>query len=139
MMTVTERVAIVVDPELPAGLLANTVALIAIGLGAAQPRLGGTVLSDRNGCSISNSSSLPVPVLYALPDLLKDILLKALHTTEAGVVVAFPRFARRIHCFEEYRSVFPEHDLAAEVIEGLGVHGPAQWVRSLTGSLGLLR
>jgi hypothetical protein len=41
MMTVTERVAIVVDPELPAGLLANTVALIAIGLGAAQPRLGG--------------------------------------------------------------------------------------------------
>ena len=40
------RLAIVVNPELPAGLLANTVGAIGIGLGARLPWLGNRPLTD---------------------------------------------------------------------------------------------
>jgi hypothetical protein len=53
--------------------------------------------------------------------------------------VAFPSFARSLHVYAEYEAAFPEKELATEVIDGLGIAGPSKWVRSLTGSLKLLR
>jgi hypothetical protein len=42
------RIAIIVHPGLPLGLIANTVGTIAVGLGAAVPAFGNTPLVDRN-------------------------------------------------------------------------------------------
>lgn len=54
-------------------------------------------------------------------------------------MVAFPRFGRSLHVFEEYRALFPNRDLLEEPVEGIGLAGPARWVKSLTGSLKPLR
>jgi Protein of unknown function (DUF2000) len=134
-----ERIAILVDPTLPAGLIANTVATIGVGLGAVAPQLGATILTDSGGRSIHNSANLPVPVLQAAPDVIRSILLKALPAPTAAFVIAFPQFARSIHGFAEYQKLFPHKDLSGEAIEGLGLAGSDKWVRSLTGSLKLLR
>jgi len=56
-----------------------------------------------------------------------------------GVVVPFPAFARSIHDFAAYQETFPTRHLGDEPIDGLGLAGPAKWVRSLTGALKLLR
>jgi hypothetical protein len=45
----------------------------------------------------------------------------------------------RSHDYREYEATFPDRDLTAETIDGLGIAGPAKWVKSLTGSLKLLR
>lgn len=134
-----ERLAIVVDPTLPLGIVANTVATIGIGLGAASPEFGATLLTDAMGRAIHNSANRPVPILQAAPDVIQGLLMKALPPPEKALVVAFPRFARTIHSFADYQSAFAQRDLAAETIEGLGLSGPDKWVRSLTGSLKLLR
>lgn len=134
-----ERLAIIVDPTLPLGLLANTVATIAVGLGAGAPGLGGMMLADREGRSVLNSANRPVPILQGPPEAIRAVLLKALPAPEGAVVVPFPQFARAIHSFAEYKALFPDKDLTAETIEGLGLAGPEKWVRSLTGSLKLLR
>ncbi|WP_195907641.1 hypothetical protein [Actinomyces provencensis] len=47
-------------------------------------------------------------------------------------------FARRIRTFEEYRDSLTERHLKDEPLAGLGLIGPERWVRSSTGSLGLL-
>jgi hypothetical protein len=133
------RLAVVVDAALPLGLLANTVATIAVGLGAALPAFGGTTLMDAHGRAIMNSADRPVPILQAPAETIRAILLKALPTPDGGVVVAFPQFARSLHAFADYAQQFPTRDLAEETIEGLGLAGPEKWVRSLTGSLKLLR
>jgi hypothetical protein len=44
-----------------------------------------------------------------------------------------------MHVYAEYETTFPDRDLASEIIDGVGIAGPAKWVRSLTGSLKLLR
>jgi hypothetical protein len=133
------RVAVVVDPAMPAGLLANTVAALSIGLGAAHPALGGTPLRDAADRAFTCSANRPVPILQAPAESLRALMLKALAAPPGATVVPFPRYARSIQVFEEYRARFATVDLAGEVIEGIALGGPEKWVRSLTGSLKLLR
>jgi hypothetical protein len=133
------RIAIVVDPSLPLGLVANTVAAIGIGLGAAAMALGGDVLVDADGRAVRTSANRPVPILQAAPEAMAALLARAQAAPEGGVVAPFPRFARNLHRFEDYLAEFPRRRLAGEAIDGLGIAGPGKWVRSLTGSLKLLR
>jgi hypothetical protein len=139
MSPIEKRIAIVVDPSLAIGLIANTVATIAIGLGAAEPMFGNVTLTDQAGRSMKNSADRAVPILQASAEALRTTLLSALPAPDAGVVVPFPQFARSLHAFAEYRAQFAARDIATETIEGLGLAGPEKWVKSLTGSLKLLR
>lgn len=133
------RLAVVIDPALPPGLLANVVAVISIGLGAARPSLGGTTLTDAAGASVLNSADRPVPVLQGNPEAIAALLKRALPAPEGAAVVPFPAYARAIHDFATYQATFAERRLDGEAIDGIGLVGPAKWVRSLTGSLKLLR
>lgn len=133
------RIAVIVNPELPIGLLANTVATISVGIGAAETRFGATVLTDAAGRRVFNSADRPVPILQAASAEISALLAKAFPVPECGLVVPFPRFARSLHTFAEYQAQFPGQDLASEILDGLGIAGPEKWVRSLTGSLKLLR
>ena len=133
------RIAIIVNPELPLGLLANTVGAVSIGLGAKMPFIAARQLVDKTGVAIDISSDLPVPILQADTETIRALLLKAATYEERQAVVAFPAFARSLHVYAEYEAALPERELATEVIDGLGIAGPAKWVRSLTGSLKLLR
>jgi hypothetical protein len=139
MIPPVSRIAVIVDPALPLGLLANTVATLSIGLGAAKPEFGDTVLIDVTGRKVRNSADRPVPILQATPDAIRALLLRALPAPDGAVVVPFPQFARALHSFADYEATFPTRDLSTEVIDGLGLAGPEKWVKSLTGSLKLLR
>jgi hypothetical protein len=133
------RIAIVINPALPLGLVANTVGAIAIGLGARLPVLAGTRLSDGQGRTIDVSSNQPVPILAADADVLRGLTLKAIACHPDLAVVPFPAFARSLHAFADYQRSFPQRDLSVETIDGLGLAGADKLVRSLTGSLRLLR
>lgn len=133
------RLAIIVNPELSLGLLANTVSAIAIGMAAKFPMLAGASLSDANGKKIDVSAKYPVPILQGDALQIKALMLKALQAESEGAVVPFPAFARSLHTFEQYEQVFPQRDLVEELIDGVGFVGPDKWVKSLTGNLKLLR
>ncbi len=139
-MSPTDKgIAIVVDPSLAIGLIANTVATIAVGLGAVEPAFGNVTLTDAAGRLIKNSANRPVPILQAPAEAIRATLLRALPTREGEIVVPFPQFARSLHDFAAYQAQLAARDLATETIEGLGLAGPEKWVKSLTGSLKLLR
>lgn len=131
--------AIIVNPELPLGLIANTTGAIAIGMGARLPSLAARGLTDRGSRTIDISSNRPVPILQADAGTIRALMLKALPRQGERAVVPFPAFARALHDYAEYETAFPERDLSEETIDGLGLAGPSKWVRSLTGSLKLLR
>ena len=73
-MTEDLRLAIVVNPELPQGFLANTVGAIAIGIGAKLPELAARQLVDGQGRRIDVSSTLPVPILQADDEALRRLM-----------------------------------------------------------------
>lgn len=132
------HLAVIVDPALPAGLMANTVAVIAAGLGARLPGIGGVRLADAAGLSSWNSADRPIPVLAADAAAMRALIERA--AAEAAVeTVLFPAFARALHAFADYAAKVPELRLADEKIDGIGLAGPKKAVRSLTGALRLLR
>lgn len=133
------RLAIVVNSLLPLGALANTVGAISIGLGAKFPGLAARKLVDSKGLTVDISADRPVPILQADEDTIRLLLLKAIAESEGRAIVPFPAFARSLHAFTEYEIAFQDCDLATESIDGLGLAGPSKWVKSLTGSLKLLR
>ena len=133
------RIAVIVAPSLPTGLIANTIATTCIGIGTIVTQLGGTALTDTSGRTVHTSANRPVPILQATEEAIGALLLRALPAPERAVVVPFPRFARSLHRFEDYLAAFAHCDLKDEIIEGLGLAGPEKWIRSLTGSLKLLR
>ncbi|KSV61134.1 hypothetical protein N183_11040 [Sinorhizobium sp. Sb3] len=133
------RLAIIVNPELPPGHLANTIAAISIGIGAAMPVLGNRQLTDSKRNMIDISSNRPIPILQADSRTIGALLLKALPKEEDRIIVPFPAFARSLHDYADYEMQFPERDLFRETIDGVGLAGASKWVKSLTGSLKLLR
>ncbi|MCY1299252.1 hypothetical protein D9M68_261810 [compost metagenome] len=133
------RLAIIINPELPPGHLANTIAAISIGIGAAMPVLGNQHLTDSNQNTIDISSNRPIPILQADNRTIGALLLKALPKEEDRIIVPFPAFARSLHSYEDYETQFPVRDLSEETIDGIGLAGASKWVKSLTGSLKLLR
>jgi hypothetical protein len=133
------RIAIVVDPELPLGLLGNAVAVVAVGVGASVPSLGGAPLQDRVGRRFRSSATVAVPVLQAAPGVLAELLEHCIDTPGLAATVAFPEFARSIHDFESYRVALQDLDLATERIAALGIAGEAEVVKRLTRGLKLLR
>lgn len=133
------RLAIIVNPALPPGLLANTIAAISVGIGSAMPELGNRQLTDRRQNTIDISSNRPIPILQADSQAIAALLLKALPKLDDRIVVPFPAFARSLHSYTDYETQFPDRDLAEETIDGVGLAGASKWVKSLTGSLKLLR
>ena len=133
------NLAIVVDPGLSLGFLANTVGAIAVGLGAGQPGLGGVALTDGAGTAYLTSADRPVPILQADGAAMMALLAKAGERPDGAILVVFPAFARSLHSFAIYETTVPARDLSAEKIDGIGLCGPTKWVKSLTGSLKLLR
>lgn len=138
-MSPDHRLAIVVNPDLPLGLLANTVGAVGIGLGARLPWLGNRPLTDAEGRVIDDSSILPVPILAATPEAIRALMLKAMPRADDSALVVFPAFSRALHDYREYEALLPDKRLAEEIIDGVGLCGPAKWVKSPTGSLRLLR
>lgn len=138
-MSPDHRLAIVVNPDLPPGLLANTLGAIGIGLGARLPWLGNRQLTDAEGRVIDDSSILPVPILAATPEAIVALMLKAMPRADDSALVVFPAFSRALHDYREYEALLPGKRLGEEAIDGVGLCGPAKWVKSLTGSLRLLR
>jgi hypothetical protein len=63
-------------------LIANTVATIAVGLGAVEPAFGNVTLTDAAGRLIKNSADRPVPILQAPAEAIRASLLRALPTRE---------------------------------------------------------
>lgn len=133
------RIAIVVDPSGPTGLLGNAIAVVAVGLGASAPALGGAALQDGAGRAFRSSATVAVPVLQASPTGLLGVLDACLATPGLDAIVVFPEFARTIHDFDTYRSTLRDIDLAKAPLAAIGVAGPADAVKRLTRGLSLLR
>jgi len=133
------RVAIVINPALPLGLVANTAATLAAGLGARHPQLLGGQLAEGSGLLLDLSAKLPVPILQADANSLQSLWQRSEGANAIKAVAVFPAFARQLHNFDDYRQLLPERRLAEEALDGIAFCGPKKWVTSLTGALKLLR
>jgi hypothetical protein len=133
-----DRVIVVVEESLPAGLAANAAAMLALTLGARVPGLTGAPLVDASGGSHPGLIPDGIPVLKASAAALRAIRERARDSDDV-LAVTFPAAGQRTNDYEEVRrqvAATPPDDIE---YAGVALHGPRKRISRLTGTLPLLR
>ena len=133
-----KKCVVVVDGDLPVGLLANTATVLAITLGARVGAIVGEDAVDGSGGVHPGLTRLPIPILKADGEAVKQIRLKA-SGTEGLLVVDFTDAAQTPRDYGEYLENISK--VLTEDLRYLGValYGDKKPINKLTGGLPLLR
>jgi hypothetical protein len=135
---VPERLAIVVDGDLPAGLAANAAAVLALTLGRHTEGVLGPDVPDADGRLHRGITALNVPILRATPGALRDIVLAAAVADDV-VTVDFCAEAQSARVYSEYTAKLAATGTSDLGYVGVGLAGSKKAVNRLVGSLPLYR
>ena len=135
-----EKCVMVMDEQLPVGMLANTAAILGITLGQKLPVVVGDDVVDQSGQTHLGIIAFPVPILKGSREGIRELLEKLRQPEFQGVVaVDFSELAQGCKTYCDYITKMgntPETDLS---YLGLAICGSKRLVNQLTGSLPLLR
>ena len=133
-----EKCAIVVDRALPPGLAMNAGSVLALSIGRFTEGVVGPAVKDGSGTVHRGVTTIPVPVLVADADQVRDIVLAAQKRTDV-IAVDFTSIAQSSRTYDEYADRTAPVPTAELPYVGVAVAGPRKAVDKLTGSLPLFR
>lgn len=135
----SEKIILVLRPELPVGTLVNVAACLTAGIVGANRRLAGHSLTDLSGLLSQASCHVPVVALKGDDAAFCRILAEIKAQQGNGCLSIFPAYARDIHQAEDYWLQHQEQTHAGPELLGLALYGPKKWLNRLSGNLPLLR
>jgi len=135
----------IVDENLPRGIIANTTAALGISLASQESGLVGKQLKDKDGRTHEAITNVPIPILSLcsdeiklLYDNLKDNSLE--DTSENAIrVIGFNDVAQKSHHYDDYEIKLMQSPKEEIGYLGLCLYGPKKKVNKLTGSMKMLR
>lgn len=134
------KCVMIIDGDLPIGLLANTAAVLALTLGKEIDGIIGPTVIDGSGHSHVGITTTPIPILKGDSIKIKELRNK-LYSEEFSdlLIVDFSNAAQLTKNYEEYTQKIAT--FSANDLEYLGVAlcGDKKKINKLTGSMGLLR
>lgn len=135
-----EKCVMVIDENLPLGIIANTAAIMGITLGKQMPEVVGTDVYDNTGNAHLGIIEFPVPILKGDAHMLKNIR-ERLYEPEFSdlTVVDFSDLAQGCKTYEEFSEKMGEVSESELSYFGVAICGPKKKVNKLTGSMALLR
>lgn len=134
------KVAVVVDGSLPPGLAANTAAVLTLSLGRRVESLIGPDLKDGDGSTHAGITTMPIPILTAAAEQVKQIRNSAVRDSgDELLVVDFTDCAQRTRTYDDYAELLEQATDDGITYLGVALYGPRKPVQRLTGSLPLLR
>ncbi|WP_050638014.1 DUF2000 domain-containing protein [Candidatus Stoquefichus sp. SB1] len=135
-----EKCVMVLNEELPLGILANTAGIMGITLGKYIPETVGVTVLDKSQHPHLGIITTPVPILKTTQDKIKQIRQQLyLPDFKELIVVDFSDVAQSCNVYDEYI------EKASQTLEddftyfGIAIYGNKKLVNKLTGSLPLLR
>lgn len=134
------KCVMVIDENLPTGLIANTAAVLALTLGKEIEGIIGPNVKDGSGRNHKGITTTPIPILKGDSLTIKNLREKGYYDEFSDLlVVDFSNAAQTTKNYAEYTEKIAS--CTANDLEYLGValYGDKKKVNKLTGSLGLLR
>ncbi len=135
-----EKCVMVIDENLPLGIIANTAAIMGITLGKKMPEVVGSDVVDKTGNEHLGIIEFPVPILKGNVDSIKAIREKLYEPDFSDLtVVDFSDLAQSCKTYDEF---IGKMGTAAETdlnYFGIAICGTKKKINKLTGSMGLLR
>ena len=137
-MNQSKKCVMVLDKELPVELAVNTAGVLATTLGRDAEEIVGPEVLDGSGRRHAGITKVPIPILKASEEGIRDIRLRAEETGDL-LVVDFTDAAQTAKTYEEYEDkigALPSERLG---YLGIALYGDKKAVNKLTGSLPLLK
>jgi len=130
----------VIDENLPCGLIANAAAVMGITLGKLKPDIVGADVYDKTGRAHLGIIEFPVPILKGNPGLISEMRSK-LYQPEFSelTVVDFSDVAQGCKTYDEFIGKMANIEESTLNYMGIGIIGNKKLVNKLAGSLPLLR
>jgi hypothetical protein len=133
----TTKCAMVLDADLPLGLIANTAAVLALTIGFRVPLIGPDVQDGAQSTHVG-LTTMPVPILRADANVLKELREKA-QQMENMLLVDVTDAAQTTTNYEDYTAKLSASSAEALRYLGVAFFGPKKLVNRLVGNLPLLR
>ncbi|MFI2185928.1 DUF2000 domain-containing protein [Streptomyces sioyaensis] len=134
----SSKCVIVVNGELPTGLILNAASVASLTLGQQVPELIGTDVKDADGEVHLGITFIPVPILKSTAEDIARIRREAAADPEA-VVVGFSDLAQSCRTYDEYGERMATTPAGELTYASVGIFGAKKLVNRLTGSLPLMR
>ncbi|MDO4275013.1 MAG: DUF2000 domain-containing protein [Eubacteriales bacterium] len=136
----SNKCVMVIDEALPLGIIANTAGIMGITLGKYIPETVGPQVMDKSGSSHLGIIQIPVPVLKADREKIKEIRERLYQPGfENLIVVDFSDVAQSCNVYDDYIQKAASVEENNFTYFGIGICGEKKLVNKLTGSLPLLR
>lgn len=134
------KCVMIIDENLPLGILANTAAILGITLGKHAPGLVGKDAADASGQSHLGIITIPVPILKGNKEILRELREKLYTSNYDDIIVAdFSDVAQSCNIYSEYLQKVSTILETEHTYFGLAICGNKKKVNKLTGSIPLLR
>ena len=135
-----EKCVIVVDENLPLGIIANTAAILGITMGMKMPDVVGNDVLDLEGNPHMGIIQFPVPILKGNTEILKNLRTKLFEPGFAELtVVDFSDLAQGCKTYNEFTRKMANTSESKLNYIGIAVCGNKKQINKLTGSMPLLR
>lgn len=134
------KCVLLIDSELPLGLLANTAAVLALTIGKRVGGIIGPDVVDGSGHIHTGITTIPLPILKSTQEDLH--VLKQKISSEAFLdllVVDFSNAAQTTKTYEEYTKKIATYSSEDLQYLGIALYGDRKKINKLTGNLSLLR
>ncbi|MDT2044986.1 DUF2000 domain-containing protein [Priestia flexa] len=135
-----KKCVLVIDENLPLGLIANTAAILGVTLGAKVADMIGDNVVDGSGIEHLGIVKAPIPILKGTTELLSNLKDKTMTEPFLDlIVIDFSDAAQRCKTYEDYITKLQTMSKVDYRYFGLGIYGDKKKVNSLTGDIALLR
>lgn len=135
-----EKCVMIIDENLPLGVIANTAAIMGVTLGKNLPEIVGMNVTDQSGGEHLGIIEFPVPILRGTPEIIRRIREKLFSPDFQDLIaVDFSDLAQGCKTYDEFiekMRLVPECSLQ---YFGIAICGAKKKVNKLTGSMPLLR
>lgn len=134
------KIVMVIDKELPMGLVANAAAVLGLSAGKLQGGIVGEDIPDCDGNLHLGITTKAIPILEGSKEHVKMIRERLFEPTFAAVdVIDFTELAQRSLDYDDYAGRLQKTAATDLQYLGLCLIGPPKKVNKLTGNLPLLR
>ncbi len=139
-MSEENKCVLIVDENLPLGIIANTTAILGNTLGSHNPNVVGQNGSDKNNNEHLGIIEIPIPILKGNSEFLKALREKLYNSEYNNLLVAdFTNVAQQCKTYNEYIDKIGK--VSGEDISyfGIAIYGDKKQINKLTGNIALLR
>lgn len=134
------KCVLLIDSDLPLGLLANTAAVLALTIGKKVERIIGPDVVDGSGQIHTGITTIPLPILKSTQEDLQELKQKVFtEKFQDLLVVDFSNAAQTTKTYEEYSKKIATYTSEDLNYLGIALYGDRKKINKLTGNLSLLR